>query len=152
MIYEKVGNILTAEKGIIAHGCNCYGVMGAGLALQVAKKYPHVYDRYKNFCNAHKDKRKMLGDCQVIMVGSDLSIANLFTQEYPGPDAKYEHVEVALTKLFKFAILLDKDVHLPRIGCGIGGLEWDKVKALIEKTYNAHKSYPGINVTLWSFA
>lgn len=40
------GDILTVTHGIIAHQCNCRGVMGAGLALQVRNKYSKVYSEY----------------------------------------------------------------------------------------------------------
>ncbi len=33
------GNLLEVKKGIIAHQCNCKGVMGAGIALQIKKKW-----------------------------------------------------------------------------------------------------------------
>jgi len=35
-------DILGIERGIIVHGCNGYGVMGAGLAAQVKRRYPSV--------------------------------------------------------------------------------------------------------------
>jgi len=40
-------DLLTIESGIIAHQVNCQGKMGAGLALKIRKKYPQVYEYYK---------------------------------------------------------------------------------------------------------
>ena len=41
--YIEFGNIFTLE-GIsgYAHGCNCAGAMGKGIALQFRERYPRV--------------------------------------------------------------------------------------------------------------
>ena len=33
-----------------AHGCNCAGAMGKGIALQFKNKYPEMYLQYKKKC------------------------------------------------------------------------------------------------------
>ena len=38
MLQYKNGDILEAEEKIICHQTNCLGIMGAGLALQIARK------------------------------------------------------------------------------------------------------------------
>ena len=35
-----------------AHGCNCAGAMGKGIALQFKLKYPQMYRLYKKKCMA----------------------------------------------------------------------------------------------------
>ena len=47
MLINKVGNILNAEESIICHQVNVDGVMGGGLAKQVANAYPNVEKEYK---------------------------------------------------------------------------------------------------------
>lgn len=42
MITEKYDNILNSTETILVHQVNCMGVMGAGLALQIARKYPNI--------------------------------------------------------------------------------------------------------------
>src|SRR3990172_9124924 len=32
---------------------NCVGVMGAGIALEFKKRYPKMYEHYKEQCNVH---------------------------------------------------------------------------------------------------
>ena len=46
--YVNEGNIFTID-GIkcYAHGCNCAGAMGKGIALQFKLKYPQMYRLYK---------------------------------------------------------------------------------------------------------
>ena len=48
------GNILNCSENIIVHQTNCLGVMGAGLALQLRKKYPIIFDKYKILCDLYK--------------------------------------------------------------------------------------------------
>lgn len=42
--YIKNGNIFTLDGiNCYAHGCNCAGAMGKGIALQFRSKYPEMY-------------------------------------------------------------------------------------------------------------
>ena len=40
MIHYAKGDLFDTDHQIIAHGCNCRGGYGAGIAGQMAKKYP----------------------------------------------------------------------------------------------------------------
>ena len=58
--YIGQGNIFNI-KGIenYAHGCNCSGAMGKGIALQFKNKFPKMYLEYKKLC---KEGQFLLGD------------------------------------------------------------------------------------------
>jgi len=43
-----MGDILKVKSGFIVHQVNCQKVMGGGLALAIRKKWPIVYERYKD--------------------------------------------------------------------------------------------------------
>ena len=47
MIIIKDGNLFNSEAQVIAHQCNCQGVMGSGVAKEVKSRYPHVYESYR---------------------------------------------------------------------------------------------------------
>lgn len=49
--YLKEGNIFNIE-GVMnyAHGYNCAGAMGKGIALQFKEKYPQMFRLYKQKC------------------------------------------------------------------------------------------------------
>ena len=46
----RSGNILHSGADIIVQQVNCRGVMGAGLAKQIATRYPDVLAMYKKYC------------------------------------------------------------------------------------------------------
>ena len=60
-------------------------------------------------------------------------IYNLATQQHPGADARLD----AIADSVRAAIAHAREngvrtVYLPRIGAGIGGLDWDDVRATLE--------------------
>lgn len=60
-----------------AHGCNCAGAMGKGIALQFRRKYPNMYLQYKKLC---KDGAFKLGDIFEYRL-NDEYVYNLGTQK-----------------------------------------------------------------------
>lgn len=56
---------------------------------------------------------------------------NLYTQFRPGPNAEYGAILKgfeSLNDVFEGAI---QPFYIPKIGCGIGGLEWECVEEII---------------------
>lgn len=139
LFYTEIqGDLFETDSPVIAHGCNCRGVMGAGVAKIVAQKYPDVRRIYKNLCSEDKFQ---LGYCQLIysQFGSKI-IANLGTQYYPGADARLNAIEMALENLGIQLKAFDiNEVALPMIGCGIGGLKWEDVSVIVKKFAETHK-------------
>lgn len=148
MINYVMGDLLNLPSiDIIAHQVNCQGKMGSGVALQVKKKYPIVYDRYRDRCASLKFSSKLLGLCQIIdMQYMDeyprphKYVANLFGQFNYGSSGQFtneEALEKSLISLKKYAKEKNLSVAIPyKIGCVRGGASWDKVLSMIEKVFN----------------
>ena len=128
-------DILTINEGLIAHQCNCKGVMGAGLAKGIRDRYPSVYRYYRETyltCGLN------LGYTQILRVNTYLYVANLMAQDTYGRDKQYTDYSAlsqCLNYVHQFA-LENKgiNVYLPYgIGCGLAGGDWSVVKGLIEK-------------------
>lgn len=132
-------DITTITIGIIAHGCNCSGGFGSGVAGAIKRKWPLVYEKYHQLVNGQN--HKLLGSCQLIeIVSKQLYVVNCFTQIFYGNDKKtYANIEAidrCLEELYKYSEELNLPVYIPKIGCGLGGLNWDDdVKPLIEAKY-----------------
>jgi O-acetyl-ADP-ribose deacetylase (regulator of RNase III) len=131
-------DIFTLDVDAFAHGCNCMGLMGAGIALQFRLRYPDMYLGYKQFCK-NLDYDKIMGGMVYTWFGKDVTIFNLMTQHQPGRHAKLQYVEESFKNMFyAIKIMPDdkriKSLAIPAIGCGIGGLQWDEVFETIIQT------------------
>jgi O-acetyl-ADP-ribose deacetylase (regulator of RNase III) len=120
----------------LAHGCNCQGSMGAGIAVGFRERYPEMYEEYRRRCKA--DPRQFnLGDSFLWKKEGEPFVFNLGTQErYWHARASYEAIEAALEKMRQQADQNGIDsIAVPRIGVGYGGLSWKKVKVIVERVF-----------------
>lgn len=155
---EKVvyGDILKlADAGFILHQVNCQGFMGAGVAAQIAGKFPDVYRQYRDMCAPYKDKtHSLLGRVQIVQtenpdpLAPPLYIVNLFGQDTVGTwkqQTDYTALSISLER-FRHAVedmdLEHLPVYYPRIGAGMGGGDWGIIKPLIDQHLD------GLNRTL----
>lgn len=123
-IEYKVGDLLEAEEIAIAHGANCQGVMGAGVARLVRRKYPSVFYTYAEACLAGSFR---VGSAQPVWVNDqDRLVYNLGTQRAPGPDATSWGIFLSFANMGEDLIKQNLyTVAICRIGAGIGGLHWE---------------------------
>lgn len=127
-------DITLENSGLIIHGVNCQRRMGSGVALAIKNKWPAVYDQYME----QGSGKIMLGKLHIIQITPDLFVGNGYTQEFFGYDgAKYadiQAVDIVLHKAFMQCYLNNIQLKAPKIGCQLGGLDWEsEVKPLFEK-------------------
>lgn len=149
MIEYRVGDLLETTDPFIAHGCNSYGKMGAGVALQIAKRYPWVAEKFKTTYEWHVGFLSYGGGLPLGEVfeyaqrDAPYRILNLITQTGYGRRGKYVSYD-AVDKAFVAVkgTIKDQPISIPRIGAGLGGGSWPVIEAII----NTHiKS----RVTVW---
>lgn len=46
------GDLFTSEAQTLVNTVNCVGVMGKGIALEFKKRYPDMFQKYKEICDA----------------------------------------------------------------------------------------------------
>lgn len=127
--FIKEGDIFSL-KGVssYAHGCNCAGAMGKGIALQFRNRYPVMYKEYKLLCQSGQFNP---GDVFDYNYGEGY-VYNLATQQSWRTQAKIEYIKSALNEMCKLAISQNvKSIAMPAIGAGLGGLHWEEVKSVI---------------------
>ncbi len=121
----------------LAHGCNCKGAMGAGVAKGFRECYPDMYEEYRKQCKTQPRKFN-LGDSFLWKADDKPWVFNLGTQEdYWHHRATYNAIEKSVEKMKQQA---DEErissIAMPRIGAGYGGLSWKKVLPIIERVFN----------------
>lgn len=143
MISVIKGNVLTAfQRGdiqVLAHGCNCSGGFGTGVAGQIAQMWPGVKRAYHLH---HKSAKCKLGDVQLVRVEPHGSIANCFTQQKYGKGEKgtivyadYTAIELCMAYL-KYKIPSEFRIGIPKIGCGKAGGSWQTVEEILTRIFH----------------
>jgi O-acetyl-ADP-ribose deacetylase (regulator of RNase III) len=137
MIHELDGDILLSEAQVIAHGVSPNDDFHQGLALQLREGMPEMYKDFRHHCKTMHPKP---GELMAWKAGDGRLLVHLFTQE-PAYDhgskpgrATLSHVNHALHALRALVIKeVPASVALPRLACGVGGLEWQDVRPLIDR-------------------
>lgn len=138
MIHEVTGDILKTQAQAIAHGVAPNDDFHTGLALSLREHAPALYKDFRHYCQSTHPKPGGLWT----WTGADgRRIVNLFTQEgaeghhggKPGK-ASLSHVRHALKALREeIAKQGLTSVALPRLATGVGGLEWEDVRPLVNE-------------------
>lgn len=143
MIEYQQKDITTVRHGIIAHGVNCQRKMASGVAGAIKKKWPAVYE-------AFMELKPVLGEVDLIDVSLDLWVANCYTQRNYGKDGKryanLKAIENCLLIVAKHAYALQEAIYMPKIGCGLGGLDWEAdVKPILETLDTSYSPYDDVH-------
>jgi O-acetyl-ADP-ribose deacetylase (regulator of RNase III) len=135
MIQFVEGNLLESQAEALVNTVNTVGVMGKGIALQFKNAYPENYKQYVQAC---KDKTIGIGKLlvteeQTLMYGKKI-IVNFPTKTDWRKPSEYSYIEQGLTALVQIIQTRGiKSIAIPPLGAGNGGLDWSRVKSLIEK-------------------
>ncbi len=128
MIRLTSGNILEAPTDAIVNTVNCEGYMGKGIAYQFKLEYPKNFESYALSC---KKGELRPGNLHIFSESGKL-IVNFPTKDKWRAKSKYEFIESGLRTLkVEIENRHMKSISIPPLGCGNGGLDWNKVKDLI---------------------
>lgn len=126
------GDILSDKSDALVNTVNCVGIMGRGMALQFKNAYPENFKAYEKACKAGA---VVPGKMFVFDTGDLFGvrwIINFPTKRHWRGASKIEDIESGLKDLKSVIRSLGiKTISLPPLGCGLGGLNWSEVKALI---------------------
>lgn len=147
MLQYVTGNLLESEAEALVNTVNTVGIMGKGVALQFKNLFPNNYKIYAKAC---KEKTFGIGQLLVTEEESLLSgkkiIINFPTKTDWRKPSEYSYIEAGLKALVK--TLEEKEINslaMPPLGAGNGGLDWNKVKILIEQ----YLSNSNCNITIY---
>ena len=83
-----------------------------------------------------------------VLSRDDRYVYYLITKEHYYDKPTYQTLHQSLQAMRNHALLNDvKSLAMPKIGCGLDGLQWPKVKDLLEEVFQGS----GIDITVWTF-
>jgi O-acetyl-ADP-ribose deacetylase (regulator of RNase III) len=150
---------------IIGHICNDIGGWGKGFVMALSQRWKKPELEYRNWFKKDEldqtdtvqferlesrdkysnEKKFELGNVQFVKVADDIWIANMIAQrgirpnEDGVPPIRYTYVSECLERVRHFAKRQNASVHMPRIGCGLAGGQWNEIEEIINKNLIAHE-------------
>jgi O-acetyl-ADP-ribose deacetylase (regulator of RNase III) len=133
-IESTEGDLLNATVEALVNTVNTHGVMGKGLALQVKRAFPGVFEDYRRAC---RDGQVAIGRMHVVeRVGSPRYVINFPTKREWWKPSELEFIETGLRDLVSEVQRRGiRSIAVPPLGCGLGGLDWRVVRPLIMQAF-----------------
>jgi O-acetyl-ADP-ribose deacetylase (regulator of RNase III) len=133
MITYLEGTVFNTDADAIVNTINCIGVMNTGVALEYGLRYPELLKEYEQKC---KNKEISVGHIYYYKDKEKL-IVNFPTKWHFKYPSKLEWIEDGLKDFVKtYKQYNIKSIAFTKLGTLNGGLDWNRVKILMEKYLN----------------
>lgn len=133
MRYLK-GDIFLCDAEALVNTVNTVGVMGKGIALQFKERFPLNFNIYRDAC---KKGEVRIGKMLITGTGQQENpkwIINFPTKAHWKNKSDYAFIEAGLDDLIQqIQNLRIQSIAIPPLGAGQGGLDWKKVRQIIEQ-------------------
>lgn len=132
MIYreEHMDLFSISEDYYLAHCISADFAMGKGIAVEFNKRFnmrKKLKDEFPDFINDYMHYYKIKGECILID-----NVLNLITKERYYQKPTYESLTQSLEMMKRVCKGNNiKKIAMPKIGCGLDRLKWDKVKEIL---------------------
>ena len=147
MIEPTRGNILTDDAEALVNTVNCVGVMGKGIALQFKKAFPENFRAYETACRREEVRPGHMFVFETGQMFNPRYIINFPTKRHWRDKSRYEDIESGLKALVREVRQRKiRSIAVPPLGSGLGGLQWSRVKAMIEAAF---EEMPDVLVKLY---
>ena len=127
---EPLPEVFKSPAQVIVNTVNTVGVMGKGIALEFKKRYPDMFQAYRDIC----DRRKLKTGSLMLYYEPDHWVLLFPTKENWRNPSRMEYIEAGLAKFCRtYAEKGITSVAFPKLGCGNGELNWSEVQPVMEK-------------------
>lgn len=141
------GDILAADVEALVNTVNCVGVMGRGIALQFKKAYPANFKSYKAACDQGAVVPGAMHVHETGRLDNPRFIINFPTKRHWRANSRTADIEAGLVALVREVRERGiRSVAIPPLGCGLGGLDWQVVRPIVEQ---AMAQLPDVHVRLY---
>ncbi|HOO96902.1 MAG TPA: macro domain-containing protein [Caldisericia bacterium] len=123
-----------AEQGlfdVVVHGCNCHHAMGGGIARQISAVWPEALEADKTTPFGDPGKLGSISQVEIQRNGNSFTVVNGYTQFHPGADLRYDALREVFQNIKRE--FPGKKIGFPKIGAGIAGGNWERIKGIIEE-------------------
>lgn len=132
MIEYRDGDLLADRSEALVNAVNCVGVMGAGVALAFRRRFPENFRAYAAACRRNEVAP---GRMFVFETGAESPpryLVNFPTKRHWRDTSRMEDLVAGVSSLREeVCARAIRSVALPALGCGLGGLRWPEVRAVI---------------------
>ena len=136
MIKYTSGDLFQCEAFTWVNAVNCVGVMGRGIALQFKNVFPANFKAYEAACKCGEVQPGHMFVFATEKLSPPHFIINFPTKRHWRDKSRLEDIKTGLVDLVK--VIRAKDLHsiaIPPLGAGLGGLDWNEVRSLIEQAF-----------------
>lgn len=129
MITYLTGDVLFSKCQTLVNPINCKGAMGKGLALRFKKRFPGMYEKYKDYCN-----RGLISPGKLwLYKGKENWVLNFPTKDDWRNPSKEEYIISGLEKFLQtYEDKGIKSIAFPLLGTGEGGLDRTTIVQLLD--------------------
>lgn len=132
--FHPTGDIFESGADALVNPVNTVGVMGAGLARQFRVRWPDMFTAYKTACRDGEIKPGKLWVYPTLTHNgrSARYIVCFPTKKHWRDNTPMEYVVWGLRNLVEMVEDLGvSSLAVPAVGCGLGGLPWEKVQPVM---------------------
>jgi len=120
------------EFDVIIHGCNCFNIMGGGIAYQISDRFPMAkYVDNLTVCGSREKLGMYTTSIYHNINKIPFVIVNAYTQYHGGCDVNYRAIVLVMNKIKM--MFGDCRIGYPKIGAGIAGGDWNIISKIINR-------------------
>jgi O-acetyl-ADP-ribose deacetylase (regulator of RNase III) len=135
MMEFTTGDILDAKTEALVNTVNCVGIMGRGIALQFKNSFPENFRAYQSACERQEVQPGRMFVYSTGLMNGPKFIINFPTKRHWRGKSRIEDIEAGLLALRREIESRGiRSIAIPPLGAGLGGLDWNQVRPLIERS------------------
>lgn len=147
MITITKGNLIEGDAEALVNTVNCVGYMGKGIALQFKKAFPENFKAYEKACRGKEVQPGKMFVFDTSSLVNPRYLINFPTKRHWRGKSRPKEIEAGLRALIQEIRERNiRSIAVPPLGCGLGGLEWNIVRPMIERAFS---ELPDIQVLLY---